>query len=351
MAKIISGIQQIGIGVENVYEAWDWYRKILGFDVEIFDEAAEANLMLPYTNNKPQRRHAILTMNIKGGGGLEIWEYKSRKPEAPKYDIQLGDLGIFIMKIKTDKIQDAYNNLLNNKANILSNISKSPEGVSHFYIKDPYNNIIEIEESDQWNLKLDKLFGGNSGSVIGVSDMDKSIAFYAKILGYDKVIYDKTGVFDDMIALPGGKKSLRRVLLKHTKPVEGAFSPLLGPSSVELICDTQNSRPKIYQDRLWGDLGYIHLCYDISGMDELREECKAFGYPFTVDSSNSFDMGEAAGHFSYIEDPDATLIEFVETHKIPVMKKIGWYLNLTKRDPKKPLPKWFFKVMNMMRKS
>ena len=33
-------------------------------------------------------------------------------------------------------------------------------------------------------------------------------------------------------------------------------------------------------------------------------------------------MGEAAGHFSYIQDPDGTLIEFVETHKVPILKKL-----------------------------
>jgi len=34
-------------------------------------------------------------------------------------------------------------------------------------------------------------------------------------------------------------------------------------------------------------------------------------------------MGEASGHFAYVEDPDGTLIEFVETHKIPIIKKLG----------------------------
>ena len=51
----------------------------------------------------------------------------------------------------------------------------------------------------------------------------------------------------------------------------------------------------------------------------------------SVDIDNSFDMGEAAGRFSYIEDPYGTLIEFVETHKVPIIKKIGWYINLKKR--------------------
>jgi len=224
MGKIISGIQQIGIGVENVYEAATWYQKNLGFDVHIFDEAAEAKLMLPYTDNKPQSRHAILAMNMKGGGGLEIWEYKSRKPEGPKFELQLGNLGIFIMKIKTDNIQEAYNQLLNNKVEILSPISKSPEDILHFYFKDPYHNIIEMEEAQVWNLKLPRVIGGNSGSVIGVSDMEKSIAFYGAILGYDELVYDQKAVFEDFKHLPGGKNTLRRVLLRHSKPYKGAFA-------------------------------------------------------------------------------------------------------------------------------
>ena len=82
-------------------------------------------------------------------------------------------------------------------------------------------------------------------------------------------------------------------------------------------------------------------------MDILKKECENKGFPFTVDSSNSFDMGEAAGRFSYIEDPDGTLIEFVETHKVPVMKKIGWYINLKNRDPKKHLPRWMLLAMGL----
>jgi len=97
----ISGIQQIGIGVSDVYAAQKWYKENLGYDVAIFDEAAEANLMLPYTDNKPQSRHAILGYNMRGGGGFEIWQYTSRTPAPPSFNIQLGDLGIFACKIKS----------------------------------------------------------------------------------------------------------------------------------------------------------------------------------------------------------------------------------------------------------
>jgi len=96
-------------------------------------------------------------------------------------------------------------------------------------------------------------------------------------------------------------------------------------------------------------LGFIHICFDIRGMNLLREECREKGYPFTVDAGDTFDIGEASGAFSYTEDPDGTLIEFVETHKIPILKKLGLYLNLRHRKPEKSLPRWILKAISFNR--
>ncbi|MEZ4983402.1 MAG: VOC family protein, partial [Saprospiraceae bacterium] len=130
---------------------------------------------------------------------------------------------------------------------------------------------------------------------------------------------------------------------------EGAFSKLFGPSQLELLQLTEDTPKKIFENRYWGDLGFIHLCFDVKGMQDLRTFCKEKGAPFTVDSeaalNNKFDMGEAAGHFAYIEDPDGTLIEFVEAHKVPLLKKIGWYLDLNKRGARTSLPNWMIKAM------
>jgi catechol 2,3-dioxygenase-like lactoylglutathione lyase family enzyme len=186
--------------------------------------------------------------------------------------------------------------------------------------------------------------------IIGVSDMNRALKFYAEILGYQKVLSDETGVFEDFKVLPGGDRNFRRVKITTNVEPKGAFSALLGSTEIELIQLTENQGRRIFENRFWGDRGFIHLCFDINGMAELKAKCESAGHPFTVDSSNSFDMGEAAGHFSYIEDPDGTLIEFVETHKIPILKKIGWYLDLRKRNPEKPLPVWMLKALSLNRK-
>ncbi|NOZ47855.1 MAG: VOC family protein [Chlorobi bacterium] len=348
MKTIISGIQQIGIGVPDVYEAWAWYRKYFGMNIPVFDEAAEAGLMLPYTGGKPQKRHAVLAINIQGGGGFEIWQYTERKPQKPVFDIKLGDLGIYITKIKTRDINKAYDYYKSLNADLVSEIVKDPKGNEHFFIRDPYNNLFQVvSHKHSWFVKRKMVTGGPNGCIIGVSDIENARKVYSDILGYDEVVYDIEGVFEDFANIPGGKNKVRRVLLKHSEPRQGGFSRLFGTTTIELISVQDRTPEKIYKDRFWGDYGFIHLCFDIHGMDKMRKECAEKGFNFTVDSSKSFDMGEAAGHFSYIEDPDGALIEFVETHKIPVLKKIGWYLNLKKRNPEKPLPDWMIKTMEL----
>lgn len=353
----ISGIQQIGIGIPDVYEAWKWYRKNFGFDVPVFDDPGTATLMLPYTGGKPQNRHAVLAINMGGGGGFEIWQYTSRTPQPAAFEIQAGDLGIFITKIKASDVQKAYDAFKSEGFSIQGELTRDPAGNHCFYVRDPYGNLFQIIESSEFFTKTNQNTGGAYGAFIGVTDMDKSIQFYSKILGYDKILYDQMGIFDDFKALPGGKEQFRRVQLGHSQPRSGPFSRILGESTIELIQVLDRTPRKIYENRYWGDLGFIHLCYDIQGMKELKETCEALGHPFTVDSNpdgytsgtGTFDMGEASGHFTYTEDPDGTLIEFVETHKLPILKKLGWYMNLEKRESGKPLPGWMLKTMGWNR--
>lgn len=346
MTKLISGIQQIGIGVPNVYEAWKWYKDNFGMDIRIFEDDTVAELMLPYTGGKPHKRHAALAMNISGGGGFEIWQYTSRTPVGPDFEIQLGDLGINIAKIKSPDVKKAYNVFKSRNLDILGDLYEN-----HFFVKDLYGNIFQVVEASDWFKKTNKLTGAVAGAIIGVTDIENARKVYSDILEYDQVVYDKEEVFNDFSSLPGGDKKFRRVLLKSSQKRQGSFSKLIGESSIELIQVLDREPKKIFKDRFWGDLGFIHLCYDISGMEALKQDCESKGFPFTVDSSvkhnenNSFDMGEAAGHFSYIEDPDGTLIEFVETHKVPILKKFGWYLNMKKRDPSKPLPNWMLNAL------
>jgi catechol 2,3-dioxygenase-like lactoylglutathione lyase family enzyme len=350
---IISGIQQIGIGVENFAEAWRYYIEVFNMDIRILEDDKVAELMLPYTGGKPQKRRAAIALNLQGGGGFEIWQYSDRKPKPADFEIQAGDLGVFAAKIKSKDVEKTYE-LFSKKPNI--NLLGKPEisidGNKTFFMKDPYGNIFQIVHDTTIYRNEGRLTGGIVGAMIGVTDIEKAMPIYRDILGYDIVIADETGTFNDIKVLPSGEGQFRRRILSHSKPRQGSFSELFGKSYLELVQPLERAPRKIYEGRFWGDPGFIQICFDVRNTDALRKKCEEMGYPFTVDSSQSFkegesfDMGEAAGQFAYIEDPDGTLIELVEAHKIPLLKKLNLYLDLRKRDPRKPLSK---KMLGMLR--
>ncbi len=349
MKRIISGIQQVGIGVANAEEAFRWYRKIFGTDIVVFKDAATASLMTRYTGQQAHERYAILALNMQSGGGFEIWQYTSRTPVASSVPILLGDLGIYAVKIKSKDVDKTFAFYKDQGVELLTTPSKLPAGRNHFFMKDPYGNLFEITEDDYWYTSNDCLTGAVCGITIGVSSIEKALPFYKNILGYDKQLFAGEGNFTDWQGVPGAQHTFKRVMMGHSRILEGAFSKLLGPTSIELIEVTNRNPIKIFDNRYWGDLGFIHVCFDINGFKQHEAICNQNGFPLTVDSSNSFDMGEAAGHFAYNEDPDGTLIEYVETHRVPILKKIGWYLDLRKRDPQKPLPNWMVKSLSFSR--
>ncbi len=334
--KVICGIQQVGIGVKDFVEAWKWYYDQFGFEVKIVDDEGVAERMLPYTGGKPQPRRSGIAVNIRGGGGFEIWQPQGRELNYLKAPVRLGDLGILIAKVKTADIETAHNTFINRGLHVLSEIQTSPSGYRHFFMKDPYDNLFQIEEDDYVFINEKKTTGGANGAVIGVSDLEQSLPFYTRLLNYDKVVMDETRVFEDLQCLPGGEQKLRRVILERSKPIEGPLSGLMGTSRLELI-QAEVPGKKLYEGRYWGDPGFIHLCFDVRSMEAVKVEAEAMGHPFVCDSGADFGMGEANGHFTYVEDPDGTLIEFVETFKIPIIKKLGIYLNLAKKDDHKQL--------------
>lgn len=348
--KLIYGIQQIGVGVDDAEAGFKWYGTKLGSDIKVFDDNNTATFMAPYMGGEPHDKRAILAMNMLGGSGYEIWQYLDREPQKPKEKVKLGDFGITIVKVKSLDIEKSYHRLKEEKVSFLSEIVKDPDGKRSFYIQDPYENILQIKEFSSWyNKKAKGDTGGLFGCTLGVSDIDKALKLYSDILGYNHVVFDETDTFADLQSLPNGESKFRRVLLAHKDVRKGGFSPLLGESQIELIQDMEGKPNKIYADRYWGDIGFIHLCFDIRNMKYLVNECAEKGFPFKVLSDSSFDMGEANGHWGYIEDTDGTLIEFVETNKVTLLKKLNLSIDLRKRDPYKSLPNWLIRALSFSR--
>ncbi len=145
-------------------------REHLGFDILLFKDEAIASLMTKYTNGNAERRDAYLSLNMIGGGGLEIWQFKDRTPTAPKTPIRLGDLGIYAMKIRCTDVQEMHRYLKKLEVGQLSEIINTTFNQDFFYFEDPFGNQVQMVSDSYRFCSSKSLNGGVMGAVIGVSE-------------------------------------------------------------------------------------------------------------------------------------------------------------------------------------
>src|SRR5262245_60605821 len=188
--------------------------------------------MVRYTGGKAHRRRAILAINLAGGGGLEIWQFTSREPVPSPVPIRLGDTGIYAARIKARGLRELHARIAARSPDaIVTPLVRDPLGNEHFFVRDPFGNPFQLIPGREWfRAKGDRfrlniwgsgspsassapnpVVGGVAGCLIGVTDIDRALALYRDVLGYDRVLYDREGVFDDLSRLPGGDIAIRRV--------------------------------------------------------------------------------------------------------------------------------------------
>ncbi len=347
----IQGIQHLGVGVPEHAPAWKWYRKHFGLDIPFFNAVAPAPLMDIYTKNETITKRAAMVMNLQGGCAMEIVCPTSFQATDADKEFQLGDFGIFIGLVKAKDVSKAFEQFKKDGADLLSEMVKTPNGWDTFYVRDIQGLVFQVIPTTHSYAKGNHITNGIAGCSVGVSSIEASMKLYSDILGYDKVVYDKSDTFSDWSGIRGGNGRYRRVLLTQSNPSGGGFSKLSGESYIELVQDLSDRAPnKIYEDRLWGDIGFVHLGFDVRGMKDLGEKLDAAGFGFTCDTKNVLSMGDSTKvHCTYIEDPDGTLIELIEVYKIPIIEKWGINLNVEKRAPSQPLPDLMLKALKFMR--
>ncbi len=349
MYKRINGLQHIGVAVSEMDKSLPFYRKFFGLNIPFFDSVADAPLMRVYCNGETITKRASMVVNLQGGCAIEVISPTSFKPKKASFKIGVGDLGISATQVKCVDIKASYEFCKKNNPPFQSELKKDPIGRYTFYIHDLDGNIWQYLQGDSWYTRDGHHSGGVIGCSTGVSDIDKAFKLYKEVLGFDEVVYDQTGVFEDWGELLHGKGKFRRVLLSQSAQPGGGFAKVTGKTYIELIQALDRTPEFIFKDRIWGDTGFAHIGFDVKGMNALGNDLKAAGYGFTCDSNDALSMGKTKVHCTYIHDDDRTLIEMIEVYKVPIIEKWGVFLNVEKRDPLKPLPDFMLKALRFSR--
>ena len=351
MSYVIQGIQHVGIAVSDMDASLKLYRKLFGLDIPFFDAVAAAPLMDSHCNGETITKRASMVLNHQGGCSVEVLCPTSFKPRGPVFDLAQGDLGIGCTTVKTPDIRKMHEHareIVGDSCD--AELCMDPLGKLTFYLRDYDNNLFQILESDQWFTNHGHPSGGIMGCSIGVSSIEESLKLYSEILGYDKVLYDGEGTFEDWAHLPGGTERYRRIVLAQTSPSTGGFAAVMGETNIELIQALDRKGRFIFDERIWADIGIAHLGFDVRGMNELGKVLDEKGFGFRCDTNDALSMGDHTSvHCTYIDDPDECWLELIEVHKIPILKNLGLFLNVTKRNPQQPLPMWMLKALKFNR--
>ncbi len=321
---MINGFQHIGIGVRDRDKSYAFYKDVLDFSVPLSKHRGSCSGMLPVIGND-EERDVTIALNPYGGGLVEIFQYISKKPEEPE-KIDFSSNGYLFFGLKVRNINKATNlirdyrgaEIVGEPADFTPMKSRGWKTSVFRDIDGIYGILLEYPESNMGYGKGKARIGGVEYVAIGVSNLKQSMEFYINILGYDKIIYEAEGSFPEWECMFGKGRKLKRVLLKRSRKPEGIFKHFLRGGMIELIEVEGNDGKHMYEGRKWGDIGFMELCFDVTDIDKTLEEVTKKGAEIIVPPYRQ-DMGmNTYATFSYIKDPDGSMLEFADIHRLPV---------------------------------
>lgn len=150
---------------------------------------------------------------------------------------------------------------------------------------------------------------------VGVSDMDKSLAFYGE-LGFDDVAFDYSGPLPGLSGVSGNSATDARVVL-----VRSSNPTVLGRAAVKLVQTLNRPNPPMPEGMAWGEPGICEVCVHVHGQAQFHDELVAAGNVNLMDP-NEADLEPYQTHcgLSYVADPDGAKIELIEWSTL----EAGW---------------------------
>lgn len=319
---MINAFQHVGMGVWDVDKTYGFYRKLFGYKIKLNDITMASKEMESVVGSLETMRMAM-AMNVKGGGILEFIEHKSSPirpfPEGAGY----GDYGVLELGFGVRRIEKVVDSFRAKGVAFLTPVCdlELADGRRwrYAYLKDPDGLKIQLVEDlrpgEPAAAKPEVRGVFHVG--VGVSDVEKSRAFYGNVLGFDRQIFAFDGHNPDLDPVSGKPVRVNMVILERSAPNSGPISDL--PSgTLKLISLPDEKGEHIYKGRRWGDIGCMEFCMDVSNLEGAVQEAKGKGAPVYLQPCE-VDMGSGSkGKVAYIRDPDRTIVEFVE------ICSIGW---------------------------
>jgi catechol 2,3-dioxygenase-like lactoylglutathione lyase family enzyme len=302
----ISSVHHVAVGVRDMERMKTFYRDILEFTEVIGDFAEEEH---PPMRNVVRANRTVFSgyifKQLAGEIFVELIHMSEPVPRPLRNNFRYGDTGVAKITIAVRDVEKIYSELKDtvNFCSTPKRVSIPGQGEHHFvYFRDPEGNLIEFVTAKDGR-KEDK-FNGVIRIGISVTDLQRSIAFYQKYLGFNHFVADihenYSGLVDEIAG--GGPAKIRSCILSNGK----------SESALELFEVTEPRGRSIPLAARWGDFGYLQACVLCDNVDAVAEHCEKEEIDLLCGIERmDTDKPEEAGAFIYIKDPDGIPLEFL----------------------------------------
>jgi catechol 2,3-dioxygenase-like lactoylglutathione lyase family enzyme len=304
MYKGVKGAQHVGMGVRDYGAMKEYYGKTLEMTKPYAEFPEVWNAMVEVFRTSYHKFAGIMFAQEAGGIVVELIAMSIPVPRPIRKDKRYGDIGVNKIAIAVSDVEKFFKDY-GDKVNFASkpkSVTLTGWGEYHFVFgRDPEGNFIEFISGPKVETK--DRFGGVRWLGIAVTDLDRSIEFYQKYVGFDTVVVKPhesfSGLVDEVSGAAGTK--VRSCLLANSR----------GGGMLELYECMKPRGRSIPLNTYWGDFGYLEIAIETDDIHEMGNFCKKEGLDFLHNPCLAFEMGDKELWFMYIKDPDGIPVETV----------------------------------------
>jgi len=296
-------VHHVAIGVKDLQIMRPFYQDVLEFKKVFAETAHTEHKHMREVFRMPNTMHSMTMLNQEDEGiFVELIRMTNPAPRAIRKDFRYGDIGVTKTTIAVSDLEQLCKEL-EGRVNFCSK-PKSVEiprwGDYHLlYCRDPEGNLIEFVSGK--NLPVRSRFGGVRWVGVSVTDLQRSMSFYQKHLGFDTIVIDSHERFSGLVDEVSGanQTKVRSCLLASSR----------GRGMIELLEVFEPRGRSIPFSTSWGDFGYLQVCLYCDDIRERAAYCEKEGMEFL--SRTQFVHDKHGGAFFYFRDPDGIPIEFL----------------------------------------
>lgn len=303
MLKGVNGVQHIGMGVKDYNSMKEFYVKTLGMS-EVYLEFPEVwNPMVDVFRTSIHKFAGIMVSHPAGGMVVELIAMSIPHPRPIRVKKRYGDVGVNKIAIAVSDVKSFYTGCKDTMKFFSEPRSTTLPGWGEYnfvYGCDPEGNLLEFVSGSK--LEVKDAFGGPCWVGVGVTDLERSMAFWQST-AFDKVVIEPHEGFSGLVDEVADAKDtrIRSCLLANSK----------GGGMLELYESMKPRGRSIPFNSMWGDFGYFEVCVDTDDFHGLAQQTREEGHYHVHSPCIAFDMPDRQFWFEYIPDPDGVVMEII----------------------------------------